>query len=122
MDEISVLVLDDDEDITLLTRSALTMHGYQVTAANDPLAALDLVAANDYQLILVDIMMPEINGIEFMRRAQALKPNAATHYAILTAKKLAEDQRRIVFDLGAEIMTKPFIPMKLVEKVAELLR
>lgn len=118
----SILVLDDDEDITLLTRSALTMHGYQVTESNDPAAALDLFVAQHFDLVLVDIMMPEIDGIEFMRRARQLRPDTSTRYAILTAKKLDEEQRRIVFDLGAEIMNKPFIPMKLVERVAELLR
>lgn len=122
MEKISVLVLDDDEDITLLTRSALTMHGYEVTESNNPLEALDLVKKRSFRLILADIMMPEMDGIEFIRQARQASPDADTRYAILTAKKLDEEQRRIIFDLGAEIMTKPFIPLKLVEKVAELLR
>ena len=122
MEKTSVLVLDDDEDITLLTRSALTMHGYEVTESNNPLEALTLVEKQSFRLILADIMMPEMDGIEFIRRARQASPDADTCYAILTAKKLDEEQRRVIFDLGAEIMTKPFIPLKLVEKVAELLR
>lgn len=122
MDKTPVLVLDDDEDITLLTRSALAMHGYEVTESNDPLQALKAVEARPFRLILVDIMMPQMDGVEFIRQAQQLRPDAATRYAVLTAKRLDEEQRRAIFDLGAEIMTKPFIPVKLVERVAELLR
>jgi len=122
MDKIPVLVLDDDKDITLLTRSALTMHGYEVTESNDPVEAFDLVEKQSFRLILVDIMMPQMDGIEFIQRARQARPDADTCYAILTAKKLDEEQRRLIFDLGAEIMTKPFIPLKLVERVAELLR
>ena len=122
MSTIPILVLDDDEDITLLTRSALTLHGYDVTESNDPIAALELAKAKAYALILVDIMMPAMDGVEFLRQAQAANPGSETRYAILTAKKLDEPSRRDIFDLGAEIMTKPFIPIRLVERVAELLR
>ena len=122
MDKTPVLVLDDDEDITLLTRSALTMHGYEVSEFNNPMAALEEVKNREFRLVLVDIMMPEMDGVEFIRQARQANPDAGTRYAILTAKKLDETQRREIFDLGAEIMTKPFIPMKLVEKVAEILR
>lgn len=122
MAKIPVLVLDDDQDITLLTRSALSMHGYEVVESNDPLQALEIVKEHSFDLILVDIMMPQMDGVEFIRQAQAARPEADTRYAVLTAKKLDEEQRRAIFDLGADIMTKPFIPLKLVERVAELLR
>jgi two-component system, OmpR family, response regulator ResD len=122
MSKTKVLVLDDDHDITLLTRSALAMHGYEVTESNDPAEALELVQQNDFSLILADLMMPGIEGTEFIRRAKELRPDSGTRYAVLTAKRLDEGQRRTIFDLGAEIMTKPFIPLKLVERVAELLR
>jgi len=122
MEPSRILVLDDDESITLLTRSALTMHGYEVTEFNDPEAALARTAEEEFALVLVDIMMPCMDGVEFIRQAQKLRPAGSTRYAVLTAKKLDEQQRREIFDLGAEIMTKPFIPVRLVERVAELLR
>jgi len=122
MEATRILVLDDDESITLLTRSALTMHGYEVTEYNAPEAALERTAEEEFALVLVDIMMPGMDGVEFIRQARQQRPDAATRYAVLTAKKLDEQQRREIFDLGAEIMTKPFIPVRLVERVAELLR
>ena len=122
MDKVPVLVLDDDEDITLLARSVLTMHGYDVTECNDPLKALEIAKEKAFQLILADIMMPDMDGVAFIRAAKETDPNRDAKYAILTAKRLGEEDRREIFDLGAEIMTKPFIPSNLVEKVAELLR
>lgn len=122
MAAIPVMVLDDDEDITLLTRSVLTMHGYAVSEVNDPIAALAKLDEQEYRLVLVDVMMPQMDGVEFIRQARKRRPEAATRYAVLTAKRLDEEQRRVIFDLGAEIMTKPFIPVKLVERVAEILR
>ena len=122
MEKVPVLVLDDDEDITLLSRSVLTMHGYEVTESNDPLQALEIVKSRPFQLILVDIMMPDMDGVEFIQKAKETEMNAGAKYAILTAKRLNEQDRRRIFDLGAEIMTKPFIPINLAEKVAELLR
>ena len=122
MEKIPVLVLDDDEDITLLSRSVLTMHGYEVTESNDPLQALEIVKSRPFQLILVDIMMPDMDGVEFIQKAKETEMNAGAKYAVLTAKRLNEQDRRRIFDLGAEVMTKPFVPIHLAEKVAELLR
>ncbi len=103
MEKIPVLVLDDDEDITLLPRSVLTMHGYEVTESNDPLQALEIVKSRPFQLILVDIMMPDMDGVEFIQKAKETEMNAGAKYAILTAKRLNEQDRRRIFDLGAEI-------------------
>lgn len=122
MDQASILVLDDDEDITLLARSVLMMHKYNVIESNDPIQAIDIVKNQSFQLILVDIMMPQMEGTEFIRQAKKTETNANARYAILTAKRLNEEDRREIFDLGAEIMTKPFIPINLVEKITELLR
>lgn len=119
---IPILVLDDDEDITMLTHAALTMHGYEVTECNEPQQALELVTQRSFRLVLVDIMMPEMDGVEFIGKARQALPQQDTRFAVLTAKRLTEEQRREIFDLGAEIMTKPFIPVRLVERVAELLR
>jgi len=122
MEKIPVLVLDDDEDVTLLARSVLTMHGYEVTESNNPVEALEIVKTRPFHLILADIMMPDMDGVEFIRQAKETDQNAGAKYAILTAKRLNDEDRRRIFDLGAEVMTKPFVPLNLAEKVAELLR
>ena len=117
----SILVLDDDENITRLTRSVLSMSGYEVAEHNHPVEALEVVKGKAFDLILTDIMMPEMNGVEFIRKARTTEHNAATRYAVLSAKKLKQEDRREIFDLGAEIMVKPFMPNQLVDMIAQLL-
>ena len=119
--DVSILVLDDDESITRLTRSVLTMHGYNVTECNNPNDALDIIKSQSFDIILVDIIMPKMNGISFIRQARKLQKNANTKYTILSGKKLSENDRREIFDMDTEIMNKPFIPQKLVEKIGEIL-
>jgi len=116
-----ILVLDDDAAITRLTKAVLKMHGFEVLDFNDPMEAVKILEEKKFDLILVDVMMPGMHGIEFIQRVRASETNREVPCAILTAKKLAENERREVFELGAEIMTKPFIPQKLVEKVREML-
>lgn len=118
----SILVLDDDANITRLTRSVLSMSGYQVTESNAPPEALKIVQSQAFDLILVDIMMPEMDGVEFIRQSRKTTTNAATRYAILSAKKLNQEDRREIYDLGAEIMAKPFMPNQLVDMITELLQ
>ncbi|MBL4890153.1 MAG: response regulator [Candidatus Lindowbacteria bacterium] len=121
MDKIPVLVLDDEEAITRLTDAVLTMHGFDVTESNDPLKALEMVKVRKFRLIMVDILMPGMTGIEFIRAARQTDMNCETKYAVLSAKRMNEEERREIFDLGAELMTKPFVPQRLVEKVQGLL-
>jgi CheY-like chemotaxis protein len=122
MEKNKILVLDDEKNITMLTRAALSMHGYLVTEFNDPVQALEAVKKQSFDLILADIMMPHMTGIEFIRRAKTADTCSKTRYMTLTAKKLTEEELREIYDLSAEVMFKPFIPQKLVEKVGEILR
>lgn len=121
MEKIRVMVLDDEQAITSLTRAVLTMHGYEVTEFNDPAEALAAARARKFDLFLVDILMPGMTGVEFLAETRKTEMNGKSKFAILSAKRMNEDERREVFDLGAELMTKPFMPQKLVEKVNELL-
>lgn len=121
MENKRLLVLDDEPNITLLTSSLLALYGYDVTECNDPLEALNIVRNQQFDLILVDIMMPTLTGIEFMEKAQQIELNKYAQYAVLTAKILDEDERKSIFQLGAEIITKPFIPQELVDKIRDML-
>ncbi len=121
MSPLSILVLDDDEMITMLTSTVLSMHGYVVEAFNDPVRALEALASKPFRLVMVDIMMPGIDGVTFLRRAGAMEGARGARFMILSGKKLNEEERREIYDLGAEIMIKPFLPHKLVEQVALVL-
>ncbi len=74
---VSVLVVDDNPMDTLLCQRLLERHGFQVAAANDPLQALARLEQQDFDLLLVDIHMPHMDGFDLIERACALRPNMA---------------------------------------------
>lgn len=118
----SVFVLDDEGAITTLTRSALTMYNFEVTECNDPLAALEIVKSQSFDVILVDIMMPEMDGITFLKTIKEFPIDPRTRFVILSSKKLTPGEEKEIFGLGAVMLSKPFIPRVLVEKITELLQ
>ena len=122
MKKYSVFVLDDAESITMLARSALTMYNFKVTECNDPLAALEIVKSRTFDVILVDIMMPEMDGITFLKTIKDFPIDAQTRFAVLSSKKLTPGEEKEIFSLGAVLLSKPFIPRVLVEKITGLLQ
>ncbi|HPO14605.1 MAG TPA: response regulator [Candidatus Hydrogenedentes bacterium] len=122
MAKISVLVVEDEEDILELVAYNLTKEGYQVTKTMSGEEALRVVHANPPGLIILDLMLPEIDGLEVCRR---LKRDSRTHHipiVMLTAKGEESD---IVagLELGAEdYITKPFSPRVLLARIRAVLR
>lgn len=122
MDKIHILVLDDERNVTRLTSSTLKLNGFEVTECNNPLEALDLAETTPFHLILVDLMMPQMEGLEVMRRIREMPVNANARFVVLSGKRLEKEEKRSIFDLGAEIIQKPFFPNKLVETIQTVLR
>jgi two-component system, OmpR family, response regulator ChvI len=67
-----ILVVDDEPDITLTLKMALQVNGFVVDTYNDPLLVLSIFKANSYDLLLIDINMPEINGFELYTKLQQI--------------------------------------------------
>ncbi|MFQ5465215.1 MAG: response regulator [Thermodesulfobacteriota bacterium] len=117
-----ILVVDDEEDILNLLEFNLTRAGFECIKATDGPEALVLASAERPTLVLLDIMLPNMEGTEVLRR---LKGDAATRgipVVMLTAK--GEEVDKIVgFELGAEdYITKPFSPRELVLRVKAVLK
>lgn len=118
----SVLIADDDELLVQLLEHKLRQQGYQVTSVGDGEAALDKAAAIKPDLIVLDGMMPGLDGFEVLRR---LKENVETRHipvVMLTARRMERD---IVagLDLGAEeYIVKPFLPAELITRVNRQIR
>ena len=117
-----ILVVDDEEDILELVRYNLDREGYQVVCAISGEAALEAAAGDPVDLIVLDLMLPGIDGLEVARR---LKQNASTKeipIVMLTAKGEEAD---IVtgLEMGADdYITKPFSPRILLARVKAVLR
>ena len=114
-----ILVVDDEPHIVELVRYNLTLAGFTVEAAYDGLDALDRARANPPDLVILDLMLPSINGLEVCRR---LRRQNAVPILMLTAK-VSEQDRLLGFEAGADdYVTKPFSPRELVARVRALLR
>src|SRR3954447_26404055 len=114
----SVLVVDDEPTIGEVVSAYLERAGYETRVAADGLAALDAVAERRPDLIVLDLMLPGLDGLEVMRRVR----DRATAIILLTAKG-AESDRVIGLRLGADdYVVKPFSPAELVARVDAVLR
>lgn len=115
----TILVVDDEMRLVSLIESYLTQEGYRVAKAANGREALFVARAEKPDLIVLDIMMPEMDGYEFMRLH---RKEASTPIILLTAR--VEDEEKVVgLELGADdYMTKPFRPRELVARVRAVLR
>lgn len=115
----TVLVVDDEYNIIELARMYLEQDGFTVEAAGDGQAALDRIFSDAPDLVVLDLMLPEVDGWEVCKRVRA---RSDVPIIMLTARD--EDIDKIVgLELGADdYMTKPFNPRELVARVRAILR
>ncbi len=117
-----ILVVDDDEDILRVVRINLELEGFEVRTAVDGVDALDKAADKVPDLILLDIMMPRMDGLTCLRRLRSHPSTAGASIILLTARGLTED-RVTGLELGADdYITKPFDVGELVARVKAVLR
>jgi DNA-binding response OmpR family regulator len=114
-----VLVVDDDETVRDVVRRYLELAGHEVALAGDGEQALELIARGEPDLIVLDLMLPGIDGLEVCKR---LRRHSAVPVVMLTA--LGEEEHRIAgLSLGADdYVSKPFSPRELALRVASVLR
>jgi DNA-binding response OmpR family regulator len=115
----TILVVDDKASMRTLVRDYLTAEGFRVATANNGRDALFVARAEKPDLILLDIMMPEMSGYEFL---QAYRKERNTPVILLTAK-LEESDKVLGLELGADdYVTKPFGMRELVARIRAVLR
>ena len=117
-----ILVVDDEADILNLLDYNLRKAGFRVFTAKDGPEALELAEKSLPDLILLDIMLPDMDGLEVLRRLKAGPATCAVPVIMLTAK--GEEVDRVVgFELGAEdYITKPFSPRELTLRAKAVLK
>ena len=114
-----ILVYDDDKDIVEAIDIYLTQEGYEVLKAYDGDEAIKVLKRNEVDLLIMDVMMPQLDGI---RATLKIRENMSLPIIILSAK--SEDADKILgLNIGADdYMTKPFNPLELVARVKSQLR
>jgi len=117
-----VLLVDDEENIRILVRFNLEKSGYEVIEAGDGKEALRLVAAMRPEIVLLDLMLPGMDGLEVCRSLKSNPQTAALPIIMLTAKS-DEIDRVIGLELGADdYLTKPFSQRELLARIKAVLR
>ena len=122
MNNITILVVDDEEDILEFVGYNLRNEGYHVLTANNGLQAIDLAQEFTPDLVILDVMMPDMDGIVTCERMRAIPELSHTVITFLTAR--SEDYSQIAgFEAGADdYITKPIRPKVLLSRVKALLR
>jgi len=116
-----ILVVDDEIYIVHILDFSLGMEGYEVLTALDGEQAVDKARSEHPDLIVLDIMMPKLDGYETCKILKAGEDTKSIPVILLSAKGRNVDQK-IGFEVGADdYITKPFSPRKLVERINTLL-
>ena len=115
----NILVVEDDMDIQELLREFLKEAGYEVASASDGIEAMELFAKNKYDLILLDIMLPKIDGFGV---CELIRKQSQVPIIMLTALGGEEEQIRGLDLQVDDYITKPFSVPILIRKIAAVLR
>lgn len=114
-----ILVVDDEADIRKIIRLLLQKKGYEVLEAGNGMSAVEEVLRNDVDLVIMDIMMPQMSGID---ACVEIRKISTVPILFLTAKSLVSDKERAYMSGGDDYLVKPFSSAELIIKVEALLR
>ena len=114
-----ILIVDDDPAITTLLKLSFELEGHIVVTASSGVEALDLARRIHPAAMVVDVMMPEMDGLELIRRLRTQDATADIPIVCCSAKALSQDVEA-GYDAGADdYVTKPFEPFELIERVEQ---
>jgi len=114
-----VLIIDDDEELCELVSEYLTVEGFDISCVNDGETGLRLALSGDYDMAILDVMLPKMNGFDVLRN---LREQSKLPVIMLTAR--GDDMERIVgLEIGADdYLAKPFNPRELAARLRAILR
>lgn len=116
-----ILVVDDDPNIAALVAFKLEKAGYQVVKVGDGEEALRALEANEPDLVVMDVMMPKLDGCSATRRMRRMPQGRDVPIILLSAKGQDSDRDAGLAAGATDYMTKPFTPAELVERVRQYL-
>ena len=121
-----IMILDDEEDIALLFKEGLEIMGfYNVVVYNDPIKALYEIKSNTYDVILIDIVMPNMNGLEFYTKLKKMEKESGSKVCFFSAGEFSEDNIRNMFpnlkNQKTILIHKPIRIKELLIKIDEII-
>jgi len=115
-----LLIVEDDKKVAGFLRKGLREEHHSVDVCHDGEEALNAIEVNEYDVIILDVMLPKINGFEVIRRARA--QSVLTPILLLTAKDQLEDKLKGLDEGADDYLTKPFSFEELLARIRALLR
>ena len=115
-----ILLVEDDLDLVKVLNKILILNGYIVDYANDGIEALDYLNINSYDLVIMDIMMPRLDGISTLKKIR--KDGNSVPVLLLTAKSMVDDKVEGLDNGADDYMTKPFQSKELLARIRALTR
>ena len=114
-----ILIIDDDEELCELVSEYLTVEGFEIACVNDGASGLERALSGDYDMAILDVMLPKLNGFDVLR---SLRETSKLPVIMLTAR--GDDMERIVgLEIGADdYLPKPFNPRELAARLRAILR
>lgn len=117
--ETSLLIVDDDHELSQMLNEYLSSEGFRIVIVGDGAEAIERLAAETFDLVILDVMLPSLNGFEVLRR---LRQTLTLPVIMLTARG-ADVDRIVGLELGADdYLSKPFNPRELVARIRAVLR
>ncbi|MBW3555952.1 MAG: response regulator [Actinobacteria bacterium] len=121
-DDVKVLLVDDDPVILKLLQVNFEMEGYTVMMANDGLEGVEMARTQRPDIVLCDIMMPRMDGLEVTRTLKADEETRRIPIILLSARAQAFDIQEGKAVGADDYVTKPFDPLELLDRVKDLLQ
>jgi DNA-binding response OmpR family regulator len=119
MNEIFILIVDDESRIRQMIKDYMSLEKYTIHEAGDGIDAIEMIKKNNYSIIILDVMMPKVDGWTVVRE---VRKNKNTPIIMLTARG-EEYDKLLAFELGVDdYMVKPFSPKELLARVKAIIR
>ncbi|CAM4199412.1 response regulator transcription factor [Paenibacillus tarimensis] len=117
----SILLAEDEPVLRMLVLDSLEDEGYEIEVACDGEEAYERIREREYDLIILDYMMPKMTGIEVIERTRELENRKHTKILMLSAKSQQTEQDKVLKAGADDFMSKPFSPLDLIAKVGDML-
>ena len=119
---LTILVVDDENKVAKLIGDILKKAGHQVTLATSGNTALQFLEQQEYDLILSDVHMPDLNGLDFYNRLKSDYPHLCQRIAFITGDVLGTTVQRFLDDANCPWLSKPFTPAEILQLVGDIHR
>ncbi|PZD97065.1 response regulator [Paenibacillus sambharensis] len=117
----AILLAEDEPVLRMLVMDSLEDEGYEIEVACDGEEAFERIQEREFDLIILDYMMPKMTGIEVIERTRELENRKHTKILMLSAKSQQTEQDKVLQAGADDFMSKPFSPLDLIAKVGDML-